>query len=313
MPTFRPDQIAVLTVAALMVGCISSSQHDHTTTSQTGIVTIYTVNYPLKYFADRIGGEQVKVVFPAPPDEDPAFWRPDAATVAAYQQADLILLNGATYAKWVPTVTLPESKLVNTSRAVQDKYITVQDAVTHRHGPGEAHSHAGIAFTTWLDPEIAMAQADAIRQALSKLRPEHQEAFDRGFESLKADLEAFDDQLAAAVGQAPQRPIIFSHPVYQYLTRKYGLQAKSLHWEPDTLPDDAQWTALATMRDAHPATWMIWEAEPLEASVKRLSELGVRSVVFEPCGNTPEDGDWLQVMRRNVESLARVFAAEPTD
>ena len=29
---------------------------------------IYTVSYPLQYFAQRIGGDEVDVVFPAPPD-----------------------------------------------------------------------------------------------------------------------------------------------------------------------------------------------------------------------------------------------------
>ena len=34
-------------------------------------LTVYTVNYPLQYFAERIGGEYVEVIFPAPGDEDP--------------------------------------------------------------------------------------------------------------------------------------------------------------------------------------------------------------------------------------------------
>ena len=29
-------------------------------------LSVYVVNYPLKYFAERIGGQHVKVVFPAP-------------------------------------------------------------------------------------------------------------------------------------------------------------------------------------------------------------------------------------------------------
>ena len=36
-------------------------------------LVIYTVNYPLAYFAERIGGDLVAVHFPAPEDVDPAF------------------------------------------------------------------------------------------------------------------------------------------------------------------------------------------------------------------------------------------------
>ena len=69
-------------------------------------LTVYVVNYPLQFFAERIGGEHVNVVFPAPADVDPAYWMPDTPTIAAYQQADLILLNGAGYARWVNKVML---------------------------------------------------------------------------------------------------------------------------------------------------------------------------------------------------------------
>ena len=60
-------------------------------------LSVYVVNYPLQYFAERIGGPDVRVVFPAPADGDPAFWKPSPEQIAAYQKADLILLNGASY------------------------------------------------------------------------------------------------------------------------------------------------------------------------------------------------------------------------
>ena len=51
--------------------------------SDDGPLSVFAVNYPLAWFAERIGGEHVRVHFPAPPDVDPAFWTPDAETVAA--------------------------------------------------------------------------------------------------------------------------------------------------------------------------------------------------------------------------------------
>ena len=38
---------------------------------------VYTVNYPLQSFAERIAGEHAEVHFPAPARIDPAFWEPD--------------------------------------------------------------------------------------------------------------------------------------------------------------------------------------------------------------------------------------------
>ncbi len=142
------------------------------TEAENAKLSVYVVNYPLQYFAERIGGDRVDVHFPAPSEGDPAFWSPDPSAVAEYQAADLILLNGADYAKWVPKVTLPPSKLVDTSVSFQDRIIYVEDAATHSHGPGGEHSHGESAFTTWLDLTLALEQAKAIRDAFAKARPE---------------------------------------------------------------------------------------------------------------------------------------------
>ena len=63
-------------------------------------LSVYVANYPLKYFAERIGGDEVRVSLPVPKGVDPAFWRPSTEAIADYQSADLILLNGASYSKW---------------------------------------------------------------------------------------------------------------------------------------------------------------------------------------------------------------------
>jgi hypothetical protein len=52
---------------------------------------------------------------------------------------------------------------------------------------------------------------------------------------------------------------------------------------------------------------LIWEGEPVRASVDKLKMLGVHSLVFDPYGNVPAQGDFMTVMQRNVEDLRRAF------
>jgi zinc transport system substrate-binding protein len=52
---------------------------------------------------------------------------------------------------------------------------------------------------------------------------------------------------------------------------------------------------------------MIWEDEPLPESVERLKELGIQSVVFSPYGNRPAQGDFMTVMKSNIENLRLIF------
>jgi len=293
----------VLVVAA----CTQSEPSAENIEAGKGLPRVYTVNYPLAYFAERIAGGSVEVVFPVPPGVDPATWSPDAETIADYQQADLVLLNGAGYADWIQRATLSQSRLVDTSGALADRLIPVDDSLTHSHGPGGDHSHQGTAFTTWLDMELAVGQARAVFDALVRLRPENEPDYRERLHELEKDLGELDTRLKVVAERIGDQPMVFSHPVYQYLVRGYGLNGRSVHWESHEAPGDDQWRELFELLSNRNATWMIWEDEPLPDTVSRLEGMGIESLVFRPCGNRPIEGNFVSVMLDNVMALERAF------
>jgi zinc transport system substrate-binding protein len=301
-PIKRPLPRAAIAALILLLSAAAVSAQDR--------LRIYTVNYPLAYFAERIAGDLAEVTFPAPGDVDPAFWMPDAETIAAYQAADLILLNGADYEKWTGKVSLPRSRLVDTSRAFRDAYIREAGGITHSHGPGGEHDHGGLAFTTWLDLSQAAQQAEAIAQALIRKSPDAKEEIERNLHALRDDLLALDERIAEITRTDPGRPLLASHPVYQYLARRYGLNLISVMWEPEELPNEGQWNALEGILEDHPARWMLWEGEPGQATATRLRALGIDSLVLDPCANRPAKGDFLTVMTDNASKLDRIFGHE---
>ena len=295
----------VLAVAA----CTQSEPPTEAIEAGKGLPEVYTVNYPLAYFAERIAGESVTVVFPAPADVDPAFWSPSAETIADYQRADLVLLNGAGNAAWIQRATLSQSRLVDTSAALADQLIPVHDTVTHSHGPGGDHSHQGAAFTTWLDMDFAVGQARAVFDALVRLRPENETDFRERLTELEKDLGELDKRLKVVADRIGDRPLVFSHPVYQYLVRGYALNGRSVHWEPHEIPGNDQWRELSDALAMHAAAWMIWEDEPLAETENRLEAIGIKSLVFRPCGNRPAEGSLVSVMLDNVMALEQAFPA----
>ena len=296
--------VVLFLLCLAIVGFPSSSS---ATSRDSKRLTVYVVNYPLKYFAQRIAGEHAEVVFPAPAEGDPAYWMPDAETISEYQRADLILLNGANYAKWVSKVTLPRFRMVDTSASFKKQYIETAGVVTHSHGPGSEHAHEAIAFTTWINLSLAARQAKAIADALSRKNPHLREAFQNNYQSLERDLLALDRDIQLIVAKNQSQPLMASHPVYDYFSRRYGLNISSLHWEPDEVPTGEQIVGLRNILRDHPAKWMIWEGEPNPASAAKLRAMGMNSLVFDPCGNVPEEGDFLSVMRQNVENLKEAF------
>jgi zinc transport system substrate-binding protein len=232
---------------------------------------------------------------------------PDPETIAAYQAADLILLNGADYAKWTSKVSLPRSRVVDTSRAFKDTYIHESDGISHSHGPSGEHDHGGSAFTTWLDLNQAARQAEAVAQAVTRKRRESKEQIARNLQSLQRDLLRLDSRITEITRTDPGRPLLASHPVYQYLARRYGLNLRSVVWEPDEVPSESQWNELKGILRDNPAAWMIWEGEPAQETIDRLRSHGLESVVVSPSGNRPAAGDFLNVMASHARSLHRIF------
>lgn len=279
---------------------------------QTSAVgTVEVSNYPLAYVVERLAGPLVELNFRAAEAPDPAYWRPSVDDIISMQEADLVIVNGAGYEGWLKDVSLPASRLLDTTAAVHDRLIHIAASTTHSHGLEGEHEHAGSAFTTWLDPTLLIEQAKAIGHGLERRWPDHAGYFADRLQDLIADLETLDGELLAATTTAADHPVIFSHPVYQYLQRRYGLAGNSVHWEPDEAPDESQWKELKHLVAHHRAEFMVWEADPLIETSQRLAGIGLRSVVIDPCSTPPDDGDLLTVMRRNAEVLRALFAASP--
>jgi len=300
----------VLTLIALsMAGCSDrngSGAVDDSSGANATVVAV--VNYPLQYMAERIGGDVIEILFPVPNDADPAHWMPDRQTIRNYQRADLILLNGASYAKWLDKVSLPESKLIDTSKAFKAHLLKVEEIVTHSHGKGGEHSHTGTASHTWLNPRLAVLQAEAVRDALSAHLPENRGAFEANFDALKNDLLEIDAEIDVVLKANRDRPIVFSHPIYQYFQQRFAVNSRNLHWEPGEFPEEKQWQAFDKIRQGHPFDLVIWEGPPIGRTVEELNRRDVMWTVVDPCANRPAAGDFLEVMRENVSRLKSAFS-----
>jgi zinc transport system substrate-binding protein len=305
----NPARLFVLLLAgAVLTACKPSpGEQGGAKKADNGRLQVHVANYPMAYFTERIGSTEVDVIFSAPADEDPAFWQPTEREIEAMQDADLIVMNGATYSKWAEKVSLPEAKVLDTSASFKKQFIEIKNAVTHSHGKAGEHSHAGTSFTTWIDFQQAIKQADAIREALQKLRPAQVELFALNYDQLKTDLLKLDADMVAVGQKFAGQPVVASHPVYHYFARRYGLNLRDVLWEPEVVPDDAAMENLKKILAEHPAKWMIWEGDPAEESVKKLKAIGVESVVFDPCGNVPdkEKGTWLDVMKANIAGMKK--------
>ncbi|MEM9374465.1 MAG: zinc ABC transporter substrate-binding protein, partial [Planctomycetota bacterium] len=120
-------------VGAPTTGCQRSTPAEPTPTEIEDVVR--ATSAPVGSFASHVAGGLVRVEMLCPDGQSPATWRPDAPVVARYQQARLIIINGADFEGWVQTAPLPRSRVIQSADAVNDEMIVVKGR-THSHGPG---------------------------------------------------------------------------------------------------------------------------------------------------------------------------------
>lgn len=268
-------------------------------------MNIYTTNYPLYFFTKYIAEDYANVHLPVPEGVDPAHWTPDEDTLEKYQQADLIIVNGANYSRWLNLISLPENRLINTTRHLKDRYLYSGDVKTHNHGPKGEHSHANLAFTTWLDLDIAGEQAGKIAAGLIKTLPQHAQDLERNYQALLLQLKNFDKTLLALSKLAQDKIILCSHPVYQYLAHRYKLDLSCFHWEPQEMPSLSEWKKLEIMLEKSPTKWMIWEEPPRQEIIDMMHNYGLEPILYYPLAKKPKQGDFISVMTENIKRLEK--------
>ena len=285
---------------AFLVSCDSKKQGDQE--SDLNKKNIAVVNYPLYYFAKTIGGPHVQVYFPAI-EGDPAYWSPSTKQVHHFQQAELILTNGAGYEKWMEKVSLPSSKVVVTAGSFKDQWIRIRETVTHSHGPEGEHVHEGTAFTTWLDFKLALRQAEAVHESVKRILPGHEDEIDQNYQDLKRELEALDQLAIKVATQIEDGVLLDAHGIFQYFASGYGLKYLSDHLEAGEMPSDTQWLKLEETVQSHRISVMLWEETPIGGIRNRLDKMNVKIAIFNPCANRPEEGSFIDIMEQNLMVL----------
>ena len=268
---------------------------------------VVAVNYPLQYIAAQLLGDAADVVMPVPTDVDPSFWRPSISDISDIQSADLILLNGAGFATWVDRVSLPRSKLVNTSVAIEDQFI-VTESITHSHGEGAEHSHEGLASYTWLDPSLAIAQAEAVAAAITARNLVPAAEVESRLATLRSEFEALDMQAKSALAGLTDVPMIATHPRYQYFARRYDLSITSLEWDAGAMPTDAEVADLRALVESSGARVLIWEAEPPAAAFEITAEFGLQNVVFPTIAHGVEGHSFIQAYSGAIAAMSDIGA-----
>ncbi|MEE2825032.1 MAG: metal ABC transporter substrate-binding protein [Planctomycetota bacterium] len=304
--------LLALPVLWMPCGCQRNDRtpQDNTAFSQpTRSDQVSAISYPLFFVTGKLlEGTSIQLDLVAPPANAPEPWTPDQQQIETLQASDLIIANGsgAPFAKWMVRVSLPESRVIQTTDNFSiEEFIMVKDhRVVHQHGPEGEHSHPFMVAETWLDPAMLKKQAEEIAVALIRCYPTLDNQVRENLEQLNQSL----DRLTEQVKGIPKGNVITSTPRLKYLTRAAGLQDTHLLWFD--LPEQSTWQttgekAFIDRAQEAGSSCMLFDTDPPNWLRERLRELGYPVVSLNSFsrGGLPSEGDFLQVMENNLATL----------
>lgn len=192
---------------------------------------IFVSVLPLKYFAERIGGERVAVQVMVGPGRSPATYEPTPRQMAELSRSRLYYRVGVPFESvWMARIAAlnPALEIVDLRDGLALRRLEAHD---HAHEGGHHHHHHhGQKEADELDPHLWTApllveqMAARIRDTLSAADPAEAPRYQANYSSFAADLEKLDQDIRQRLGPLTARRFLVFHPAWGYFADAYGLE-----------------------------------------------------------------------------------------
>ncbi len=211
-------------------------------------LSVVATFYPLAYFAEQIGGNHVRVRTLIPHNAELHAVDFSTGDLVAVQEAGIFIYNGAGLEPWVeerllPAVDTRDIIVVEATHGVRNQLLEYRSngPLEVDHGLGKFDPH------TWVDPVLAMAEAEAVLTALKQADPLHADDYDANAATLFARLETVRLAYEVALANAGPGAIIVAHDAFGYLGQRYGFDVIGIiGLSADEQPSAASLTEIVT-------------------------------------------------------------------
>ena len=264
------------------------------------VVKIVTSSYPLEYFARRIGGDAVKVINVVPPGTEVHNFEPAPASIRVINSADLVLYNGPEFEPWLgPALESMDDAGIVVEVGVG--LVGVQHSKDNFYG-GDPH--------VWLDPLLAVKQAEAIRDVLIQMIPKSGAQFRTATKVLVAELESLHRDFVDGLSSCDLNVFVPTHAAYGHLASRYELEQKAMFGlSPEAEISPSELAQLVDYLTAIGVRYVLTEPNMSLRYAEVLSrEINATLLELHPLESlTPNeaerDEDYFSIMDSNLQTL----------
>ncbi|KUG51497.1 ABC transporter substrate-binding protein [Serinicoccus chungangensis] len=315
MPRLRTPVILASCLALVLGACGTTSEGSGTAdgSGEEASLEVVASFYPLEYLVERIAGERAEISVLTGPGADPHDAELSPRAVETVGRADLVVYSSGLQAPVDDAVAgqAPDTSLDVTP--VADLMVAGESAeehAEHDHAEeGDGHDHGGEDPHFWLDTQRYADVAEAVADRLAQVDPEGADTYQANVADLVSDLEALDEEYAAALADCESRDLVTSHEAFGYLAARYDLHQYGITGiSPESEPSPARLAEVSAQVEELGVDTVF--AEPLvgdQIASTVAQETGVEVLTLDPIESLTEataDSDYRQIMRANLEAMS---------
>lgn len=323
--------IAALTVLA---GCTTPSNESITDSEaqkeETQIVASF---YPLAEFSRQVAGDLADVTTITPAGADPHEYEPTPRQIAQAFDADLFIYNGAGQDPWAEKIAeeveQKGGKVIEMTEQFtlreegedeeheEEEHEHEHEEEEHEeeeeHGHEEEHAHEKDPHI-WLDPTLALKQAEIIRDELAMIDPENEAAYQSNTSQYTNELITLDNRFKEGLANCTKEDIITAHAAFGYMAERYGFNQIAIAGvSTEQEPSARRLAELSTIAKEKEIQYIFFETlvNPRLSEIL-ASEIGAETLVLNPVeGLTKEQEEagenYVTVMEINLENLQKAL------
>ena len=206
--------ILAILMGVMLIGCNAKTE---TTTQKTANdkLKITVSIYPLKEFAEKIGGDKVAVTCLVPENMEPHDYEPKAKDFGSLMKSRVFVYNGLGMETWVDKV----------NEVIKDKNVVIVDSST---GVEVRKEEEAVDPHIWLSLKNAEIQSENIKNTLVQLDEKNKDYYEENYNKFKEELETVYNEYKPKFDTLSKKNFITGHAAFGYLCRDFGLTQKSV-------------------------------------------------------------------------------------
>lgn len=326
---------------ALALSACSSTASSGDSSSKDGSLTVMASFYPLKYLAEKIGGEHVSVTSLTPDGAEPhdlelspkmvdSLSSADAVIYLAgfqsavdeaiEQQAPKTVIDVSSAAELVEAGSDANHPAEEEEEATDEAQSGETEAHDHDH---EGHDHEGHDHADhdhhhdmsadphfWLDPVRMAKAATLVGDKLAEADSAHADTYKANAKALAEELTTLGDTLVAKTSTCKVKTFVTAHTAFGYLADRTGLTQVGISGlDPDSSPSPARLAEISQIAKDQGVTTIFTEAliDPKVAQTL-ADDLGITTAVLDPIeSQTDASKDYAATMNSNIDALTKAL------